>query len=134
MKPEMIQPDGLAKPIGQYSNVSRVTSSTFAFIAGQVALDDSGQLVGYGDFAAQTRQVFRNIGRALEAVGADFRSVAKFTTYLVGAEHIDEFFRVRREVFATLYPEGAYPPNTLLVVERLVKPEFMIEIEAIVSL
>lgn len=134
MQPEMLQPAGLAKPIGQYSNVSRVRAATFAFIAGQVALDEAGRLVGDGDFASQTRQVFRNIGLALEALGTDFRSIVKFTTYLVGAENIDQFFSVRRELFATLYPDGAYPPNTLLVVDRLVRPEFMIEVEAIVSL
>ena len=55
----------------------------------------------------------------------------KFTTYLVSAELISQFYEVREELFPELYPSGKYPPNTLLVIDRLVKPEFLLEIEAI---
>jgi len=59
--------------------------------------------------------------------------VAKLTTYLTRADDIEDFYRVRRELFAELYPEGGYPPNTLLVVDRLVFPDCLIEIEAVAA-
>lgn len=130
-EPVMLRPDGLSEPIGQYSHVSRVADGTLLFVAGQVAVDQQGDVVGKGNFEAQMRQVFENVKGALAAGGAALANVAKFTTYLVRAEDIDEFYRVRRDLFASLYPEGNYPPNTLLVIDRLVSPDFLLEIEAI---
>lgn len=130
-EPVMLEPEGLPAPIGQYSHVSRVASGELLFVAGQVAIDQEGNLVGEGDFEAQMRQVFVNLERALAAGGAGLRNVAKFTTYVVGAEHVDEFYRVRRDLFDSLYPEGRYPPNTLVVIDRLVSPAFLLEIEAV---
>lgn len=130
-EPVMLRPDGLSEPIGQYSHVSRVADGTLLFVAGQVAVDQQGDVVGKGNFEAQMRQVFENVKSALAAGGAALVNVAKFTTYLVRAEDIDEFYRVRRDLFASLYPEDSYPPNTLLVIDRLVSPDFLLEIEAI---
>ncbi len=133
-EPVMLQPEGLGTPIGQYSHVSRVSAGELVFVAGQVAVDEDGGLVGDGDFEAQMRQVFVNLERALAAAGGGLRNVAKFTTYLTHAEHLKEFYRVRRDLFASLYPDGNYPTNTLLVVDRLVSPDFLLEIEAIAAL
>ncbi len=127
--PEMLQPEGLGRPVGMYSHASRV--GRLLFVAGQLAVDTEGNVVGVGDFEIQMRQVFRNLGAALG--GAGFGSVAKLTTYLTRADDIEDFYRVRRELFAELYPEGGYPPNTLLVVDRLVFPDCLIEIEAVAA-
>ena len=119
-----------APPVqGMYSHVAR--AGDLAFIAGQVAIDAKGNPVGVGDVAAQTNQVFENLGKLLKDLGADFESVVQFTTFLTKADSIPAFMSARAAVFPKLFPGGKYPPNTLLVIDRLVKPEFMIEIEAI---
>jgi enamine deaminase RidA (YjgF/YER057c/UK114 family) len=102
-----------------------------AFIAGQVAIDAKGNPVGVGDFAAQVPRVFENLGAILKDLGTDFESVVQFTTYLTKAESIPAWFEARSALFPKLFPGGKYPPNTLLIIDRLVKPEFMLEIEAI---
>jgi enamine deaminase RidA (YjgF/YER057c/UK114 family) len=131
--PEMLQPEGLPEPIGQYSHVARARAEQLIIVAGQVALDERGELVGEGDFDAQVRQVFHNLEQALIGAGASLSSVMKFTTYLTRVEDLVAFRRVRQDLFADLYPEGRYPANTLLVVTRLVSPAFLVEIEAIAA-
>lgn len=124
-------PSDLAKPLGAYSHISRARASELVFVAGQVAVDKAGKLVGKGDFAAQMRQVFDNLACALASEGLGFANVAKFTTYLVHSQDIEAFMAVREELFARIYPAGKYPPNTLLMVDRLVGEQFLIEVEAI---
>ena len=126
-------PTGLAKPLGAYSHVARARTSELVFIAGQVAVNEVGELVGKGDFGAQMRQVFDNLGRALRSEGLAYANVTKFTTFLVHSQDIEGFMTVRKELFPKLYPSGQYPPNTLLVVDRLVGEHFLIEIEAIAA-
>ena len=126
-------PSGLAKPLGAYSHVARTRASELVFIAGQVAVNEAGELVGKGDVAAQTRQAFDNLGRALRSEGLGFANVTKFTTFLVHSQDIEAFMAVRKEIFPKLYPGGQYPPNTLLVVDRLVGEQLLIEIEAIAA-
>jgi enamine deaminase RidA (YjgF/YER057c/UK114 family) len=119
-----------APPVqGMYSHVAR--AGELAFIAGQVAIDAKGNPVGVGDVAAQTAQVFDNLGKILKDLGADFEAVVQFTTFLTKADSIPAFMSARSALFPKLFPGGKYPPNTLLVIDRLVKPEFMLEIEAI---
>ncbi len=89
--------------------------------------------MGKGEFAVQMRQVFRNLEKVLASAGASFSDVVKFTTYLVRSQDIEGFMAVRKELFAKLYPKGDYPPNTLLVIDRLVPEEFLIEVEAIAA-
>ncbi len=126
-------PPGLPKPLGAYSHIARAKASELLFIAGQLAVNEAGELVGKGDFAAQMRQVFDNLGRALRSEGLGFANVIKFTTYLVHSQDIEGFMVVRNELFARIYPEGEYPPNTLLMVDRLVGEQFLIEVEAIAA-
>jgi len=128
---EMVKTSGLAAPLGMYSHVSRVSTETLIYVAGQVATNPQGELVGRDDFPAQMRQVFRNLSAALISANATFAEVVKFTTYMTRETDIEAFMETRKELFAEIYPSGGYPPNTLLVVKRLVKPEFFIEIEAI---
>ncbi len=126
-------PAGLAKPLGAYSHVSRAKASELVFIAGQLAVNAAGELVGKGDFAAQTRQVFDNLGRTLLTEGLGFADVVKFTTFLVHSQDVESFMAVRKELFAKLYPSGHYPPNTLLMIDRLVGEQFLIEVEAVAA-
>ncbi len=86
--------------------------------------------MGRGDVVAQTRQTFANIEKCSRAAGCSMRDVVRFQTFLTHATDIDRFMRARREVFPGYFPDGVYPPNTLLVVSRLVQPELLVEIEA----
>jgi len=129
-----INPATAPRPIGAYSQAMRVKAGELLFIAGQVAVDARGNLVGQGDAASQTRQAFENIGLVLAGVGASFGNVVEFTTYLVGRESIRPFINARAELFLRLYPNGDYLPNTLLIVNGLVSEDFLVEIKAIAAL
>jgi 2-iminobutanoate/2-iminopropanoate deaminase len=128
-------PPGVAAPIGLYSQLARLGGGTrdLIFIAGQLSVNADGDSVGEGDFPAQMRQVFANVGSVLGAAGLGFDNIAQMTTYLRGEDMIGEFYRVREELFGDLFPAGAFPPNTLLVVSRLVRPEFLIEVQCIAA-
>ena len=126
-----LNPSSAPPPAGMYCHVARMTPGEIAFIAGQVAVDAKGNPVGVGDLAAQVNQVFANLGGILKDLGADFESVVQFTTYLTKADSIPTWFSARSALFPKLFPGGRYPPNTLLVIDRLVKPEFLLEVEAI---
>jgi len=102
-----------------------------AFIAGQVAVDAEGNAVGVGDFAQQVGAVYANLGKILADLGTDFEAVVQFTTFMTRADDIPSWMRERAALFPKLFPGGKYPPNTLLIVERLVKPEFRLEVAAI---
>ena len=104
------------------------------YVAGQVGIDAAGNLAGDGSVAAQTRQVFENIGAVLAAAGASFGEVVEFATYLVGRETVQPFMAARAELLPRLFPAGDYPPNTLLVIEGLVREEFLVEIKAVAAL
>jgi enamine deaminase RidA (YjgF/YER057c/UK114 family) len=121
-------PPDLGEPLGKYSHVS--SAGGLVFVAGQVGIHADGALAG-SELPAQMRQVFANIGVALADRGTAFGDVMKFTTYLTDASLIAPFYETREELFAELYPDGKYPPNTLLVINRLVRPEYLLEIEAI---
>src|SRR5262249_50687455 len=124
-----------APPVqGLYSHVARVAPGELAFIAGQVAIDAAGNPVGVGDLALQVEQAFANLGTILKDLGTSFEAVAQFTTYLTRSDSIPTFMAARAQIFARVFADGRYPPNTLLVVDRLVKPEFLLEVEAIARL
>jgi enamine deaminase RidA (YjgF/YER057c/UK114 family) len=129
---QYINPDTAGPPQGLYSHVARVEAGPLYFIAGQVAVDHTGAIVGKGDFDRQCRQVFDNLGAVLKGLGLGFDDVAKFTTYFVHSQDIERFMAVRAALFPKVFAGPLYPPNTLLIVNRLVKEEFLVEIEAIV--
>jgi enamine deaminase RidA (YjgF/YER057c/UK114 family) len=131
---KIINPDSLGKPLGQYSQITRVKASEYLYIAGQVAADRSGELVGADDFDAQCVQVFANIRAALESCGAGWGNVVQFTTYLVHSQDIPKFMQYRLREFPRMFADGAYPPNTLLMVDRLVKEAFLLEVQAVAAL
>jgi enamine deaminase RidA (YjgF/YER057c/UK114 family) len=125
------QPDGLGVPLGRYSHVSVATGTEIVTVAGQVGITESGELAGDGGLTAQVWQTLRNLRVALESQGTGLCDVFKLTTYLVGADSIPEFMAARTAAYAEFYPDGQYPPNTLLVVARLVEERFVVEIEAL---
>lgn len=131
---KIINPDSLGKPLGQYSQITRVKASEYLFIAGQLAADRSGELVGADDFDAQCVQVFANIGAALASCGAGWGNVVQFTTYLVHSQDIGKFMSYRLREFPRMFSTGVYPPNTLLMVDRLVKEGFLVEVQTVAAL
>ena len=135
MKPEIdiYNPDQLGAPLGLYKHMTRVKANEFLFIAGQLAANKSGESVGRGDFEAQMRQVFANIEAALQSADAGWDNVVRFTTYLVHSQDIENFMAVRSELFPQLFTGDNYPPNTLLIVDRLVKEEFLIEVDTVAA-
>ncbi len=126
-------PPGAGPAQGLYSHVGLMQGGTFAFIAGQLAVGRGGEVVGKGDFKAQFRQVFANLKDVLAGLGADYVHVIKFTTYLVHSQDIAAFMAERQALFPELFGHEPYPPNTLLIVDRLVKEEFLIEVEAVAA-
>lgn len=126
-------PKGTAPAQGLYSHVGLVTGGSLAFVAGQLSVGPSGEVVGKADFERQFEQVFRNLGDVLSGLGVDFNAVVKFTTFLVHSQDIEKFMKARAALFPQLFKSTAYPPNTLLIVDRLVKEEFLIEVEAVAA-
>lgn len=129
---KMLNPEALGKPLGQYSQIARVKASEFLFIAGQVGAGTDGKAAG--DFDAQVSRAFANIETALKSQGADWSDVCEFTTYLVHSQDIPKFMQFRLREFPKMFTNGAYPPNTLLMIDRLVKEEFLIEIATVAAL
>ncbi|WP_405533957.1 RidA family protein [Streptomyces sp. NBC_00075] len=119
---------GLAS-FGDYSPLAE--AGELVVVAGQFGTDGAGALPADGDPAEQVRGAFANVGRALAHAGLGFADVLRFTTFLVGRETVPVFMETRKEVFAEIYPDGVYPPNTLLLVAGLVEERFVCEIEAV---
>jgi len=126
----IFNPDTMAKPTAGYSQVAEVNDGKIVYSAGQVAFDRSGNLVGKDDFRAQVQQVFENLKAAVESAGGDFSSVIKLNYYC--AESVDPSqIPIVREV-RDKYVNTANPPtSTLVVVKRLVRPEWLIEVDAV---
>ncbi|MBI1942020.1 MAG: RidA family protein [Betaproteobacteria bacterium] len=119
--------DALGKPLGQYSHLSRVKGATETlYIAGMVSAAEG--------FDAQCSGAFAQIETALKACGAGWGNVAQFTTYLVHSQDIAKFMAWRQREFPRMFPDGRYPPNTLLVIDRLVQEQFLIEVQTIAVL
>ena len=129
---KILNPESLGKPLGQYSQITRVKASEFLFIAGQVGADKDGKTPA--DFDGQCAQVFANIGAALASQGAGFPNIVEFTTYLVHSQDIAKFAQYRTREYPRLFPGGGYPTNTLLIIDRLVREEFLIEVSAVAAL
>jgi enamine deaminase RidA (YjgF/YER057c/UK114 family) len=127
---KIINPEGLGKPLGQYSHMTRVKASEYLFIAGQVGVDSNGNVIGVDDFDAQCVQTFANIETALKSAGAGWSNIVQFTTYLVHSQDIPKFMKYRLREFPRMFANGAYPPNTLLMIDRLVREELLVEVQA----
>lgn len=129
----MLNPTGLHHPVGPYSQVSRVKLSELVFLAGQTASDVDGRSVGADDFEAQCRQVYANVEAALRSVGASWGNVVHFTNYLITHDDLPAFVKYRNQVFPAWFPNGT-PPNTLLFIDKLLRKEYRLEVQAIAAL
>ncbi|HYX77560.1 MAG TPA: RidA family protein [Gaiellaceae bacterium] len=120
-----LTPATLSPPFG-YSHVVEAPAGTIVYISGQVPLDADGQLVGEGDFEAQTRQVFENLTRALEAADATWSDVVKLDYFLRDVGQIAIVRTIRDEYVDTTNP----PASTLVEVSGLFRPEVLVEVQA----
>jgi reactive intermediate/imine deaminase len=120
-----LNPSTLSAPTG-YTHLVQVQGGRTIYIAGQVALDKSGNIVGKGDFIAQTTQVFENLKSALAAAGATFDNLVKVTTFVTDLSQMQAL----RSIRAKYYGKNA-PASTLVQITQLANPDLMIEIEAI---
>jgi reactive intermediate/imine deaminase len=121
-----LSPKTTSPPFG-YSHVVEAPAGRIIFISGQVSLDANGELVGEGDFEAQTRQVFANLSAALEAADATWDDVVKLNYFLTDIDQLATVRAVRDEHVNTEQP----PASTLVEVSGLFRPEAMVEIEAV---
>lgn len=125
----LFNPETMMKPVAGYSQVAEVTGGKLVYIAGQVALDKSGAFIGKDDFPAQVEQVFKNLKAAVEAAGGDFNDVIKLNSYC--SESVDPALIPQVRGIRDKYVNRQNPPaSTFVVVHRLVRPEWLIEVEA----
>lgn len=110
------------KPNG-FSPAARIGGSVF--VSGQVSTDANGELVGVGDAGAQSEQCFKNVEAALTASGAGWDDVAKITCFLVNAADYPAYAAARQRLF----PQNG-PASSTVIVSALVRPEYLVEIEA----
>ena len=128
MTRKIIQPLSVHSTAGVgYSHVAKAGDTVY--IAGQIALDADGNLVGKGDAEAQTHQAYANLQAILEELGGSLEDIVKLTTYLTDRSHLETFRRVRNRFF-----EDPFPPNTLLFISGLAQPDYLVEIEAVAFL
>ncbi|MBV8933744.1 MAG: RidA family protein [Kutzneria sp.] len=109
-------------------------SGRFAFVSGQVSVDTRGNPVGVGDLAAQTRQALTNLRIVLGALGADWTDVVRFTWYLTDVSRIQVIRDVRDEMIRGPLGDLPNPASSLVQVAALVRPEFLVEVEAVAVL
>jgi enamine deaminase RidA (YjgF/YER057c/UK114 family) len=124
---ELINPDDLTVP-ASYTQVVVATGSRLVFVAGQAADDAQGSLVGEGDIAVQARQAFANVGRAVAAAGARPDQVTKLTIYVV--HHRPEYLPIISDGRIAVFGDHR-PADTLVGVETLAEPGYLIEVDAI---
>jgi reactive intermediate/imine deaminase len=126
-----MNPDTIASPGGNYSHAVRIDTGDGAllFVSGQVAFDRGGNLVGEGDMARQTEQVFENLRAILEANGASFEHVVKITTFMTDIGRLGEMRDVR-----VRYVADPPPASTTVEVSALFRPEALIEVEIVAAL
>ena len=125
---ELANPPGVHPPQAHYSHVAR--DGRTLYISGQLAMDPSGAVVGAGDARAQARQCYANLAAILAHYGGALRHLLKTTTYITHWAYRPLVAAARDEVF----PTGPYPANTLVVVQGLAEPHFLVEIEGIAVL
>jgi enamine deaminase RidA (YjgF/YER057c/UK114 family) len=129
---EFLSPKTLIPPAG-YSHIAKVNRGTIVYLSGQVPSDASGKLIGEGNFEAQVEQVFRNLKIAVEAAGGTMADIVKLNIYLVA--EVDQAAVPKLRAIRDRYVNVETPPaSTLVVVSRLARPGWLIEIEAVAAL
>jgi enamine deaminase RidA (YjgF/YER057c/UK114 family) len=125
---ELLNPPGVHPPQAHYSHVARAGQTLY--ISGQLAFDPSGAVVGVGDARAQARQCYANLTAILAHYGGRLSHLVKTTTYITHWAYRPLVADARDELF----PAPPYPANTLVVVQGLAEPQFLVEIEGIAVL
>ncbi len=125
---KIIAPEKVAKPRGNYSHGVLVMPRRLLFIAGQTAMDATGELVGLGDPYAQASQVYENMAAVLAEAGGSFADIVKITTFITDIAYREKVNEARRQYF-----KKDFPASTLVVVKGLAQAEFLVEVEAIAS-
>ena len=118
-----------AKPVANYKMATRMEGGRLLYIAGQVARDAEGNVLGKGDVRLQARQVFQNLRQVLQAAGGDLSDLLKMTTYITRSEDFPAVAEVRSSFFS-----GQLPASTLIIVTRLAQPELLIEVEGMAAI
>lgn len=132
MGKEFLSPATLLPPAG-YSHIAKVSKGTLIYLAGQVSSDASGKLVGEGNFEAQVEQVFGNLKIGVEAAGGTMADIVKLNIYLVS--EVDQTEVPKLRAIRDRYVNTAKPPaSTLVVVSRLARPGWLVEIEAVAAI
>jgi enamine deaminase RidA (YjgF/YER057c/UK114 family) len=131
MTRETFDPPTLSATRG-YAHVTVISSPKQVHVSGQIALNAAGEVVGKGDLAAQTEQVYVNLGHALAAAGARLADVFKIVTYVVDLS--PEKVAAVRAVRGKHFGDGPYPASTMVGVTGLVHQDLLIEIEAIAAI
>jgi len=124
MTRKIVAPPSIHKTVG-YSHA--VQAGDTLYVAGQVALDAEGSLVGEGSIDAQVAQVWQNLQAVLAYAGGSVEDIVKITVFTTDIAHRPAIAAARDAVF----PNGRYPASTFLVVQSLARPELLVEIEAI---
>ena len=129
---EKLNPDSIRAPGGTYSHLARVPAGAeLVVVAGQVGIGRDGTAGGFED---QCSVAFANVGAALEAAGAGWSDVIQTMTFLTRREDRQRLREWRTATYARLFPDGRYPPNTLLVVDALATDGLLIEVQAIAAI
>jgi enamine deaminase RidA (YjgF/YER057c/UK114 family) len=129
---EKLNPETIRAPGGMYSHLARVPAAAqLIVVAGQVGIGPDGTP---GDFEDQCDQAFANVGAALEAAGAGWADVIQTMTFLTRREDRPRLREWRTAAYAGHFPDGRYPPNTLLVVDALATDDLFIEVQAIAAI
>ncbi len=123
---QFIQPEGLSKP-SSYTHV--VVVGNTVYLAGQVSANEKGEVVGKGDLKAQVARVYENLATCLKSAGVSFSDVVKMNTYVVNLKPED--LAIIREIRSTYLNKEHPPASTLIGVQALAGPDYMIEIEAV---
>jgi enamine deaminase RidA (YjgF/YER057c/UK114 family) len=130
---EIFNPETVRPPAGTYSHVARAPAgATLVVIAGQVGVAPDGTLAP--DFETQCERVFANVGAALDAAGASWSDVIQTMSFLTRRDDVPEFRAWRTREYARIFPDGRYPPSTLLIVSGLASEEMLIEVQAIAAI
>lgn len=129
-----LNPAELVHPLGAYSHLGIARGVDTVFVAGQVSVDKNGDYVGIGEVRAQTLQAYQNVSDALSTIGLSMADVVKVNAYVVGGQNIPEFMKARVEAYAGHYPDGVFPPITLIAVAGLAFPELLVEVECVAAL
>jgi reactive intermediate/imine deaminase len=127
MPKQEIVSDKLAEPNGHFAQATIAEASgRLLFISGMTARNKEGGITGVGDISAQTHQVCQNLQAAVEAAGGTLDDIIRVDVYVTDIRHFDAIHEVRRQYFT-----GVAPASTMVEVSKFVKPEYLIEINAI---